>query len=382
MLAMTGVSLLFRYADFVTLLGGTEFHLGWIVGVGMVGSLATRLVLGSCIDRYGTKIVWLASTLLFSATCFTHLAIASHAGVAIYLLRIAFCCTIAGIYGASMTFVSSRTPNERMAELIGMLGTAGFTGTVVGTLLGDFLLGSVTVDPTQVRWMFVAAGSAGLLSFPFAWLSVRNETRPKCHAGPSVVTLLRQHASGTVLVVGVAMGLGLGLPQTFLRTYAAELDIPRIGLFFLVYAGAAIITRVLTRRWPERFGARPIIVLGMAGAALSLALFLLVDAEWQLVVPAVGFGFSHAILFPAVVAVGSVAFPARNRGLATLLVLAAWDLGQVIGAPAVGVLLRYSEFAGLPPYPTMFLAVASLLALVGLWYAARTREAAVAETLE
>ena len=54
-LLMVGVSLLFRYADFVTLLGGTEFHLGWIVGVGMVGSLAMRLSMGSCIDRYGSR---------------------------------------------------------------------------------------------------------------------------------------------------------------------------------------------------------------------------------------------------------------------------------------------------------------------------------------
>ena len=48
-----GRGVAFRYADFVTLLGGTEFHLGWIVGVGMVGSLLIRLALGSCIDRYG-----------------------------------------------------------------------------------------------------------------------------------------------------------------------------------------------------------------------------------------------------------------------------------------------------------------------------------------
>jgi MFS family permease len=319
---------------------------------------------------------------LFSATCFAHLAIASHTGLAIYLLRISYCCAIAGIYGGSMTFVSSRTPDQRMAELIGMLGTAGFTGTVLGSLLGDFLLGSASIDATQVSWMFVAAGSVGLLACPLAWLAVRREKPPSRHPGPSVWTVLRHHSPGAVLVVGVAMGLGLGLPQTFLRTYAAELGIPRIGLFFLVYAGAAVITRILTRRWPERFGTRAIIIAGMAGAGLSMALFLSVGHEWQLIVPAVGFGCAHAVLFPAVVAAGSVAFPARNRGLATLLVLAAWDLGQVIGAPTVGVLLRYTELAGLPPYPTMFVIIAGLLMMVSLWYAACGRETAAAEPSE
>ena len=220
------MALLYRYADFVTLLGGTEFHLGWIVGVGMIGSLLMRLALGTYIDRYGTKFIWLGCTLLFVAVCFAHLAVASHTGVAIYLLRILFCCAVAGIFGSSMTFISTRGPSERMGELVGMLGTAGFLGIVAGTLLGDYLLGSVKVDHAQVAWMFVAAGLLGVLSFPFAWLAAWSESRPRTVAAQSLWSLLRRHRPGTVLVVGVAMGLGLGLPQTFLRTYAAQLRHP------------------------------------------------------------------------------------------------------------------------------------------------------------
>ncbi len=311
-LITVALALLYRYADFVTLLGGTEFHLGWIVGVGMVGSLLMRLALGTYIDRYGTKFIWLGCTVLFVAVCFAHLAVASYSGVAIYLLRILFCCAVAGIFGSSMTFISTRGPSERMGELVGMLGTAGFLGIVAGTLLGDYLLGSVKVDHAQVAWMFIAAGLLGVLSFPFAWLAVWSESRPRAVAAQSLWSLLRRHRPGTVLVVGIAMGLGLGLPQTFLRTYAAQLQIPRIGLFFLVYCAAGIITRVVTRRWPERFGTRRIILLGLGGIAVSLVLFLPVRAEWLLVVPAVTYGCSHAILFPSVVAAGGLAFPAQQ----------------------------------------------------------------------
>jgi hypothetical protein len=75
------------------------------------------------------------------------------------------------------------------------------------------------------------------------------------------------------------------------------------------------------------------------------------------------------VLFPAVMAAGSVAFPSRHRGLATVLVLAMCDLGQLVGAPAAGAVLNYSQLAGLPPYPTMFLAMAGVLAASGGWYA-------------
>jgi len=432
LLMSAAASLLYRYADFVTVLGGTEFHLGWIVGVGMVGSFAMRMVLGSWIDRYGAGLLWFGSTLLFVLTCFAHLTIASYAGTVIYLLRISYCCAVAGVAGASMTFVSMRAPNDRLAEMVGMLGTGGFLGIVVGTLLGDFLFGSITITSAQVAQMFIAAGLLGLLSLPFAWAATRGEvalrivsssplptnlrsvpgegpgvrasrraqpTNTNPHPNPlpkgegtilpnplpkgegtvlpepSLLTLVRRHSPRTILVIGVAMGMGLGLPSTFLRTYATELGIPRIALFFLVYCVAAIVIRVPTRRWTERFGPRRIILAGMAVMTASIATFPLVHTEWQLVLPAIGFGCSHAVLWPAVISAGSVTFPPRNRGLATVLLLAAWDLGLLIASPAVGVILRYSETLGLAPYPTMFLSMAGLLALVTLWYAATSSEA-------
>jgi MFS family permease len=428
----TAVALLFRYADFVTVLGGTEFHLGWIVGVGMIGSLAMRMVLGSWIDRYGARPLWLGSILLFTATCFAHLMVAGYSGMPIYLLRISYCCAVAGLGGASLTFVSARAPNDRVAELVGMLGTGGFLGNIFGTLLGDFLFGSITISFTQVAWMFTVAGLLGLLSLPFAWAATRNEKAsrvlslfsplplgegprvraeqgsgfriqgsetpnlqisksPNQHSPhplskgekgekivlsePSPLALVIRYNPGFILAIGMAMGMGLGLPSTFLRTYAAELGIPRIGLFFLVYSITAIAIRVPTRRWTERFGPRRIILVGMAGVSASIAIFPLVHAEWQLVLPAIGFGCSHAILWPAVVAAGSVTFPRQHRGLATVLILAAWDLGLLVASPAAGVILSSSETFALPPYPTMFLSIAGLLGMVGLWYALASRNA-------
>jgi DHA1 family multidrug resistance protein-like MFS transporter len=183
-----------------------------------------------------------------------------------------------------------------------------------------------------------------------------------------MLVLLRRHHPGAVLMIGVAMGVALGMPGVFLRPYAAALDIPRIGLFFMVYAIAAIVTRVLTRRWPERFGTRPIILWGMVGMAASIGLFLTVRTEWQLIWPAIGFGCAHAIVFPSVVAAGSGTFPFHHRGLATLLVLAAFDVGQLLGAPAVGAILVYSPKVGFEPYPAMFLTLASVLTFVAIWY--------------
>jgi len=368
-LVMVAIALLFRYADFITHLGGTELHLGWIVGIGMVGSLAMRLALGLGIDRYGPRHIWLGSVLLFAAACFAHLAIGSCHGPAIYLLRIAWCCSVAGIFGASMTFVSARASAARTAEMIGMLGTAGFVGTVIGTQLGDFLLGTKTIATDQIRQMFLAAGALGCGSAVFVWAATLRAPRPRPVPPMPLVQTLRRYHPGRVILMGVAMGVGLGLPGTFLRTYAAELDITRIGLFFGVYALTAIVTRVLTRRLPERYGNTPMILAGIGGLVVSQLLFLVVGNEWLLIVPGIGYGVSHAVLFPSVVAAGSRSFPPQRRGLGTTLILAMWDTGMLIGAPLAGGIVHLSAGLGVPPYPTMFLTMACLLGSVGIYFA-------------
>ena len=369
LLVMVAMALLFRYADFVTLLGGSEWHLGWIVGVGVVGSLAMRLVLGAGIDRYGPRRVWLASLGLLAGSCFAHLLVHRYDGPAVYLLRILFCSSMAGVFGSTITFISGTAPVRRMAEMIGMLGTAGFFGIVIGTQLGDLLCGTEVIQRIQVDRMFLLAGALTLAAMVFVWTATWGEPTPAIRRRPPLFWIIRRYHPGTVLLVGVAMGVGISLPATFLRTYAAELGIAKIGLFFAVYAPAAILTRLLTRRLPERIGLMPMILLGLAVLAAGQLLMLVVQSEWYFVFPGLGYGVAHAILFPTVIAAGSRTFPNRHRGLGTTLMLAMYDVGQLIGAPSAGAILHFSANWGLPSYPTLFITTATILATVGLIFA-------------
>ena len=363
---MMAIALLYRYADFVTLLGGAELHLGWIVGVGTVGSLLMRLLLGPAIDRYGPRLVWVSSLVVFSVSCFGHLAITDYAGPGVYLLRIAFCSAIAGIMGSAMTFISGRAPVERTAEMVGMLGTSGFLGIVLGTQLGDLLLGTETIDRWQVDRMFLIAGSLGLCAILFVWRATRDQPAPVRRRRPPAVWVLRRYFPGTVLLVGVAMGVAIALPTVFLRTYAAELDIPRIGLFFGVYAPAAILTRLITRRLPERLGLAPMILVGLGLLMGGQLLLIAVGSEWTFIVPGIVYGMGHAILVPCTLAAGSTAFPSRHRGLGMTFMMATFDVGNLVGAPMAGAIVHFSGTVGLPSYPTLFVSVAAMLGLVAV----------------
>jgi len=372
-------AILFRYADFVTVLGGTELHLGWIVGVGMIGSVLARFSLGAAIDRRGPKLIWLVSLGIFAVSCFAHLSVTRCDGFEVYLLRFVYCTSLAGIFGACTTFISGRVSMARMAELVGILGTSGFLGMMLGAQVGDLLVGSQPLERWIVDRMFVMAGLLGLAAVPFAWMATRKCVAPDAHGGSPVLAVLRAYQPGFVLAVGVATGAALSLPQTFLRTYVADLNIPRISVFFTVVALTAVTTRVVNRRLPDRVGLTTMIFAGVALMAAAQLLYLVVRSEWQLVFPGLSYGMGQAILYPMIAAVGTGTFPIRYRGLGITLVLASFDVGQLIGAPAAGGILHVCEQVGMPGYPTLFTATAAMLILVGAVYAWTLRRQASVE---
>jgi MFS family permease len=361
-------AVLFRYADFVTVVGGTELHLGWIVGVGMVGSVLARFALGAAIDQRGPRLIWLASLGIFAVSCFAHLGVTRCDGFDVYLLRFVYCTSLAGIFGASTTFISGRVNIARMAELVGILGTSGFLGMMLGAQLGDLLVGTQAPDRWLVDRMFVAAGLLGLAAVPFAWMATRKCVVPDSHGRCPVLAVLKAYQPGFVLAVGVATGAALSFPQTFLRTYVADLNIPRISVFFTVVALTAVTTRVVNRRLPDRVGLTTMIFVGVALMAVAQLLYLVVRSEWQLVFPGLSYGMGQAILYPMIAAVGTGTFPIRYRGLGITLVLASFDVGQLIGAPTAGGMLHVCEAMGVPGYPTLFTATAAALVLVGAAY--------------
>ncbi len=372
-LTMIAITLLVRYADFVTHLGGDEGQLGLIVGVGMVGSLCMRVAQGVGIDRYGPRLLWRWSMVFFIVSLVAHLWITSSNGPGIYAVRVLMQTSIAGIFGASITYISRRAPPERMAEVIGTLGTSGFFGFLIGPQLADWICHGEVIRREQLDGLFLcAAGLAGLGLLAVYWVT-REKTTRVVRRQPAAWLLVRRYNPGFIMLVAIAVGAGISIPHTFLRTYAAELQISRIGFFFVVYSCTAFLIRIAARRSFAKYGNRPWVVAGLGMLSISMLLYLAIGNVWQLAIPACLAGAAHALLFPAIMATGSTSFPERYRGLGTTLMLSMYDIGSLIGAPLVGGILLSSRRVGLPAYPTMFVAIASLIGIMAVAYWARTR---------
>ena len=370
------VALLFRYADFVTAAGGDErWDLGWIVGVGMLGSLSMRSVQGVAIDRFGTRPIWLASIVLILLSLAGHLAVTSVHGPAVYLLRILYMTGLAGAYGASITFTFLRVKPHQMAEAFGTLGTSGFLGLIVGSYASDWFCPGQHVSRESVNSLFLAGIGLMVFALLVSWFATNGEIRPRPRRRPALCAVLRRYHPGPLLFISAVMGFGIALPYTFLRPFLKQLEIDGLGLFFTVYAVTAFVSRLTVRGWPRRFGIRPMILAGMGLLVLSVALYLTVPQKekWPLVFPALAAGMSHAFLFPAIVAGGSSSFPHRYRGLGTSLMLAMFDVGTLIGAPLIGGLLKGAAHFGLLPFPTTFVVVTAALILATVYFTWQSR---------
>ncbi len=371
-LTMIALWILVRYADFVTHLGGAEGQLGLIVGVGMVGSLIMRFGQGIGIDRVGARTIWLWSLVFLALSLLAHCLIQSATSPTIFLVRILMQTSVAGVFGASITYISRRVPPQRMAEIIGTLGTSGFIGILIGPQIADWICSGETIDRGQLNQLFLTAGCLVGVSFLAAWGATRGQSIKPVRRSPNLFALMRRYHPGVVMLVAAAVGAGVSVPTTFLRTYAAEIQIQQIGLFFGTYAITAFAVRMLARRQFERHGNRVWVMWGLAALICSMLLYLTVRTTWQLMIPGSMAGVAHALLFPSVVASGSTAFPERYRGLGTTLMLGMFDAGALIGAPAVGGILHFAHRFGFPAYPMMFCCVALVMTLIAVIFWIRT----------
>jgi MFS family permease len=367
-LATVANAMLVRYADFVNLVGGEERQLGLIVGFGMLGSIAMRLVQGIAMDRYGAGRIWRWSVAIFACSLFAHLGISTAYGPGVFMVRAIMQTSLAGVFGSSLTFVSLRVSPPRVAEMIGALGTSGFIGIMVGPLISDWICGGSQIGASQVQGLFVTAGMMATLAWLATSLATAGHARPTYRRRAGVWKVLGRYAPFSVAVMAAAMGAGIAIPMTFLRPFAMQLNIGSIGVFFAVYASTAFVTRVVTRQQFERHGNRPWILVGMVLLAASFLLYLPVQKTWHLAVPGVTAGMAHALLFPAVMSAGTTVFPRRFRGVATSFMLAMFDFGTFLGAPVVGAFIQHSKQLTAAAYPAMFAGTSALLIVVTAGY--------------
>ena len=355
-------ALTFRFAELVHSLGGSESVVGDIVALGTLVAVALRLSVSHVLDDYGTRVIWPICSLLFIAGCGVFLGASQNTFWLLYLARVAFYVGLTGMFACSMAHIQNHVPAERRTEIIGNLGSSGFVGMILGSNLGDGIRHFVANPQTQFLILFGGAGLIGVLYLILVILLTRDDQVADRTPSPVAIRLMFRFWPGTVVLAAMTIGMGVTATQTFLTRYATSQKIEGIGLFFTGYAISAFVFRLLVQNWSQTIGRHWMLVRGLIGHTIGHFLLAFVSEGWQFILPSIICGFGHALLFPAVVSLGSGSFPKECRGAGTAIILGFTDFGSLVFSPILG---RISDRFG---FQTMYCVSSGIALLTAVGY--------------
>ncbi|WP_338697520.1 MFS transporter [Streptomyces sp. Q6] len=168
----------------------------------------------------------------------------------------------------------------------------------------------------------------------------------KHHRAPMVpLSMLRQRTVTVSLAVGFAINVGFYGLIFLLGLYlqqARGMSAVAAGLVFVPLAVIITSTNLVSPRMAERFGRRPVIVIGQL--VLSLAMFVLIPVGvdtplWLLLVLLVPTGLGGAFAVPAVTAMLMDSVPGPRVGTASGLLNALRQTGGALAVAVFGALV-------------------------------------------
>ncbi len=364
--------LTFHFADFISSLGGSEELSGEIVRAGLIAAIVCRLGLGRAIDHFGTRSIWLASSVVYIAGGLAFL-LPERLSIAIIWLgahRLLHNRQLVGMFSCSIVHIQNQVPASRRTEIIGSLGSSGFVGTILGTQLGDLIFKFLPEGQLRFAAMFGGAATLGLLHALVVFWMTRYDLHEQPSVTPGPFRLMIRYWPGPILFVAAAQGTSFVVTTLFLTRFATAMKLSGIALFFLVYSLTAFTCRWMFRDWDATFGRHGMVLWGLSGLALGQLLFLTVSSDLLLLLPAVVCGFGHALLFPAIVSIGAGRFPVQYRGTGTTLVLGFTELGTALAAPLLGMLIDMGNVGGATlGFSWMFLSASAVSGLAAVFYA-------------
>jgi len=349
---------------YVKRLGGGEIEIGLVMGLYSAVGIVAQPLLGPWVDALGRRPFMLAGIACMLLS--TVLAAVAHTVPLLIVVRLLQGLGFSAFFVANFSYVIDLIEPERRGMALGIYGVSGFASTALAPLLAEWLVR---------RWgfnaLFLASGVTVLVAAGLAW-RMRETQRTEIRyvrglrwAREAFADIFRRH-----MAVSFFFGLGTGTLSAFLPTFAEDLGVRTVALFYTGYAVSAIAVRVAGGRLIDTAGRRAVIVPSMFVLALAATVLAATGygAARGMPVPVLGVvivagtlsGGAHGFLYPALAALVADDAPPARRGAVIGIFSALFLCGQAGGA------LAFGAFAHGLGYPVMWTALAVAIAAGGV----------------
>lgn len=355
-------SMFILYPVFLTGLGADELRIGQVMGLAAGAAVLTRPIAGQLLDLLGGRRTLLGAGMLNLVSILALLPLAA-IGPPLLFLTVLHAIAAGTLFASYFTYATHIVPPERRIEGVAMFGVAGMLPNGLGPPLSEWLL---RTHGSRAYFAAAAVFTVASLLLTLLLHDARADHEDGARAA-GLATWLRLARARTLRMPFLAtflFGVGIAALFTFLAPYALASGRGEVGGFFFAYAMAAILTRVIGGRLPERLGPRRILIPALVAFALGLAVTPLTTAPAALLVIGALCGVGHGYAFPILNVLAVARTPVRVRGAVVSLYTAMIDLGQMVGAPLLGAIATVS-------FPVMFFtaSVALVVAALGMTFA-------------
>ena len=344
-------NLFLHLPGYLTDLGADEVEIGFIIGVAAVASILIRPAIGAAMDTRGRRSVIIAGNVLSMGAVLLYLTVDS-IGPWVFAVRIIHGLSEAVLFSALFTYGADVVPRSRLTEGLALFGASGLVPIALGGLLGDFILGSWDFQQLfLVAFAFAVVSFVASIPLPEPDLGAHHEERR------GFLSAVFQGDLAPLWWITGVFAFSLTAYFTFLKTFVEETGFGTVGLFFSTYVAMAVGVR-LTLAWlPDRVGPKRVFFPAMGSLAAGLVVLALASGSADVAVAGllcgVGHGFGFPILYGFVIRRAGV----QDRGSAVAIFTSLFDVGTLVGGPALGAIIAFSG------YPAMFAAAAALLAV-------------------
>jgi MFS family permease len=361
-LSLNGFVLLPLY---IQQLGGNEIEIGVVMGVYSGMGIVSQPLIGPWVDIVGRRPFMLVGIGLNLAAA---LLAAAPGGVPLLVVVRA----LQGIgfslfFVASFSYVVDIIPPAQRGWALGIYGVSGFVSTALAPLAGEWVIRTV-----GFRALFLASAALSLVPAVLVW-PLPETPRPgglPARLAPGAVRAALEDVLHRHMVVAMFFGLGSGTIFAFLPTFAEDLGVTTLSLFYTAYSLSAIVVRIAGGRLIDTRGRRAVIVPSMfvqaaATGLLALVGVLVTRTSATPVLPALAVaglmsGAAHGFLYPGLAALVTDATPPERRAAVVGIFSAMFLVGQTAGA------FTFGWVANALDYGSMWAALTALLLLGGL----------------
>ncbi|MET0933156.1 MAG: MFS transporter [Mycetocola sp.] len=325
--------------------GANDIGAGAASGSFVLGAVIARVFAGKFLDFVGRRRMILVALLVYVIAGILYIPADNLA----LLLGIR---TIHGIaFGAASTAIAasvmSLIPPSRRGEGTGYFGISATLATAVGPFLAVVLVQTVTYEA-----LFAVCAACAAVALVVALFLRLPEHPPTPEQAATKwrmrpIDLFEPAALGVGSVAFLA-GMGWSGVLAFLNSFAVEEGmVSAASTFFLLYAGAVLLSRLVVGRLQDRFGDNAAVYPVLLAYAVGLALLAWSPNPAVMASAAVFIGLGFGALLPCAQAIVVTMSPPHRIGVATSTFYLLLDAGTGLGPVVLGSMLALTGFHGM-----------------------------------